>query len=60
MFLARDWATAAGGAVSSAVVAHPEMIGPHKIGVIVAKNFGASTDVFTSQADALAWLERIG
>jgi len=59
VFLSREWALAAGGTVNIAVVARPELIDPQKIGVIVAKNFGASVDVFTAEADALAWLQRI-
>jgi hypothetical protein len=55
--MSREWAVAAGGVVRMAVVAKPEMIDPHKVGVIVAKNFGASADVFVSEADAIAWLQ---
>ncbi len=55
-FLAREWATAAGTAMRVAIVAKPEMIDPHKVGVIVARNFGATADVFTSESDAIAWL----
>jgi hypothetical protein len=55
--MSREWAVATGGTVRIAVVATPKMIDPHKIGVIVAKNFGANADVFASEADAIAWLQ---
>jgi hypothetical protein len=29
---------------------------PQKPGVIVARNFGATADAFTSEADAISWL----
>jgi hypothetical protein len=56
-FLAREWATTAGASMRVAVVAKPEMIDPQKLGVMVARNFGATADAFTSEADAIAWLE---
>ena len=58
-FLARQWATAAGGAVSVAIVACAELRDPQRIGVIVAKNYGMNTEVFSAEADALNWLARI-
>ena len=54
--LAREWAEAAGGAMRIAFIAKAEMIDPQKFGVVVGRNFGAETDVFTSETDALAWL----
>jgi len=54
--LAREWAGAAGGAVQIAVVAKPEMIDPQKFGVVVTAKFGASTNAFATEADAIAWL----
>jgi hypothetical protein len=54
--LAREWAGAAGGAVQIAVVAKPEMIDPQKFGVVVAAKFGALTNAFVTEADAIAWL----
>jgi hypothetical protein len=54
--LAREWASAAGGGMRVALVAKAEMIDPQKLGVMVARNFGAIADAFTSEADAIAWL----
>jgi len=55
--MVREWAGAAGGAVQVAVVAKPEMIDPQRFGVVVAAaQFGALTNVFTTDTDALAWL----
>jgi hypothetical protein len=54
--LAREWAGAAGGAVQIAVVAKPEMIDPQKFGVVVAAQFGALTNAFATEADAITWL----
>jgi len=54
--LAREWAGAAAGAVQIAVVAKPEMIDPQKFGVVVAATFGALTNAFATEADAIAWL----
>jgi hypothetical protein len=42
--------------VKVAMVAKPEMIDPKKFGVTVAKNRGLNADVFTTEAEALAWL----
>ena len=39
------------------MVARPELIDPEKIGVLMAQNRGASGDVFTTEAAALAWLD---
>jgi hypothetical protein len=54
--LAREWASAAGGSMRVALVAKAEMIDPQKLGVMVARNFGATADAFTSEVDAIAWL----
>ena len=54
-----QWAGAAEAGICVAVVARPEMIDPHKFGVTVARNRGLIADVFTSEADALAWLESL-
>ena len=40
-----------------AIVARPELIDPQKIGVLMAQNRGATGDVFTTEAAALAWLD---
>ena len=55
-FMAREWAEAAQGVVRLAVVIEAEMIDPHKFGVAVARNFGMTSDVFDSEAEAIAWL----
>jgi hypothetical protein len=57
-FLVHEWARAAGGIVRVAVVARPEMVDPQRFGVTVAANLGFEADVFTSEPDALAWLQR--
>jgi hypothetical protein len=56
-FLAREWAIAAGATMRVAIVAKAEMIDPQKLGVIVARNFGATADAFTTEQDAIAWLD---
>jgi hypothetical protein len=38
-------------------VARAEIIDPQKIGAMMAQNRGANGDVFTSEMDALAWLD---
>ena len=55
-FLAHDWGAASGGAVKIACVARRELIDPDKFGVMVARNRGEQVDVFTTKAEALAWL----
>ena len=56
--LAREWAVAAGGAVRVAFVATADMIDPQKFGVVAGRNFGADTNVFADEAEALAWLRQ--
>jgi hypothetical protein len=56
-FLAVQWATAGRGVVRLAVVVRPELIDSEKFGVMVARNRGLVCDVFTSEAEAVAWLE---
>ena len=58
-FFVHEWARAAQGQVSVAMVARPEMIDPQKFGVAVATSAGLTTDVFTSEAEAVAWLRRL-
>jgi hypothetical protein len=55
--LAVKWAESAGTGLIVAIVARPELIDPEKIGVLMAQNRGASGDVFSSEAAALAWLD---
>jgi hypothetical protein len=53
----REWAEVAGGRVRViAFVIPPELIDEQKFGVTVARNLGLICDVFTSEADAVAWL----
>jgi hypothetical protein len=55
--LAVKWAEAAGSRLHVAVVTRPELLDPQKIGVVMAQNRGVSGDVFTNEAEALAWLD---
>ena len=52
------WATTIHGRVRLAVVVRPEFIDPERFGVTVAVNRGLEAEVFVSEADAIAWLER--
>jgi hypothetical protein len=56
-FFIREWARAASGAIRLAVVARPELIDPEKFGMMVAKNSGLSAAIFTSEKEALEWLD---
>ena len=51
------WVATAGGRLQLAVVVRPKMIDRHKFGVTVATNRGLMADVFTTEAEALAWLD---
>ena len=55
-FLASQFARAAKGRVSVALVVRPELIHPEKFGVVVARNRGLMADVFASEAEAETWL----
>jgi hypothetical protein len=55
-WMVQDWAQAAQGKVVIAVVALPEFIDPKKFGVRAAADAGLKGDVFTSVAEAKAWL----
>ena len=55
--LAVEWARSAGATLRVAMVARPEVIDPQKIGVLMAQNRGVAGDVFTNEAEALAWLD---
>lgn len=56
-----DWATRlaadAGSALRVATVVRSDVFDPQKIGAVMAQNRGAFADIFTSEADALAWLD---
>ena len=58
-FIVREWARAAAGGVRVAFVAIPEMIDARKFGTTVAANVGFTANAFTSEEDALIWLERV-
>jgi hypothetical protein len=51
-----EWARAAQGTVSIAMVAERRMIDPNKYGVSVARNAGLVADVFTTEQAASTWL----
>lgn len=55
-YLIREWAKAADGVVRMALVASPRFIDLEKFGVTVARNIGFYADVFTSEEEALKWL----
>lgn len=55
---AQEWAHAAQGKLCVAFVARAEIIDPHKIGVIFAANYGLIAEVFSSEQQALVWLQQ--
>ena len=63
-FIIHEWTRAAGRLVKVAIVTRPEMFdsevaNPRKIGVAVATEIGFTADIFTTEGDALRWLERL-
>lgn len=54
-FIMREFAAVAKGAVKIAFVLPPHLIGD-KFGILVGKNAGLTSEVFTNETDALAWL----
>jgi hypothetical protein len=56
-WMAQDWAQAAQGKLVIAFVALPEYIDPKKFGVKAAADAGLKGEVFTTVADAQAWLQ---
>jgi len=63
-FLIHEWARAAGRSVCVALVTKPEMVdseraNPRKIGTIIATEIEFTDDIFTTEEDALRWLERL-
>lgn len=54
--MAEDWAHAAGGSVTIAMVVSPEYLHPRRFGVKVAAHFGLTSDVFANEEGALTWL----
>jgi hypothetical protein len=55
--MAVRWADSAGTGLRVVLVTRPEMMDPDKIGLLMAQNRGISGEVFTDEADALAWLD---
>jgi len=55
--LAVEWARSAGASLRVAVIARPDIIDPQKIGALMAQNRGVAGDVFTNEAEGLAWLD---
>ncbi|MGH8049049.1 MAG: hypothetical protein ACREPB_00130 [Arenimonas sp.] len=55
-WMVREWVEASQGKLKVAMVVPEEFIDPEKFGVLVAANFGVTSDVFTSEADAMKWL----
>jgi hypothetical protein len=45
------------GDLRIAQVLRPDIIDPRRFGMLVATNRGADTNVFTNEADAVAWLD---
>jgi len=59
--MSTKWAQTAGSTLRVAMVARVELIDPQKIGVLMLQNRGGIGDVFTNEAEALAWLDaRLG
>jgi len=59
--MSTKWAQTSGSTLRVALVARPELIDPQKIGVLMMQNRGGSGDVFSNEAEALAWLDaRLG
>jgi len=56
--MATKWVGSAGASLRVAIVARAELIDPQKIGILVMQNRGGSGDVFTTEPDALAWLDK--
>ena len=50
------WAEESRGGVHLAMVARAEMIHPQKFGALVAANRGLVSNIFTTEAEARAWL----
>jgi hypothetical protein len=51
------WADCAGIGLRVVLVARPELIDPDKVGLLMAQNRGVSGEVFTNEAEAIAWLD---
>ena len=51
------WAEEARGRLRLAMVARAEMIDPEKFGVTIATSRGLESNIFTTEAEARAWLD---
>jgi len=58
-WMVREWVEASQGKLKVAMVVPPEFIDPHKFGIVAAANFGVTADVFTSEAEAMKWLQEL-
>jgi hypothetical protein len=56
-FFVHEWARAAGGIVCVALVTTPQMLDQQRFGRTVAENVGFTADAFTTEEDALIWLQ---
>jgi CheY-like chemotaxis protein len=52
-----EWAEEARAGVRMAMVAAAEMIDPHRFGVLIATTRGLVSNIFTTEAQARAWLD---
>jgi hypothetical protein len=57
--MVEEWAREAKSMVVVVMVVRAEYIHPKKFGVMVARDFGLTVDVYPSEADALAWLSAV-
>ncbi|MEO8000529.1 MAG: hypothetical protein ABI644_01535 [Arenimonas sp.] len=55
-WMVREWVAASASNLKLAMVVPPEFIDPDKFGVVAAANFGFTVNVFTSEAEAINWL----
>ncbi|MDR7136019.1 hypothetical protein J2X06_003237 [Lysobacter niastensis] len=56
--MVREWADVAEGRVIMAIVMPAAFIDPERFGVIAARNFGFSMNVFESESEAISWLKQ--
>jgi len=57
-FFVQEWARAAPRGFRMALVAPAELIDPKKFGATVARNSGLLADIFTSEHEAIQWLQK--
>jgi len=58
-WMVREWVEASGGRLKIAVVAPEAFIDPEKFGIVAAANFGVTSEVFTSELEAMQWLHGV-